>query len=44
MVDTELEKCLHGKTQNANERFIGTIWECIPQNTVVPLHLHYLLF
>ena len=25
MVDTELEKCLHGKTQNANERFIGTI-------------------
>ena len=23
--NTELEKCLHGKTQNANESFNGTI-------------------
>ena len=31
--DTELEKCLHGKTQNANESFNGRIWECISKNT-----------
>ena len=35
--DTELEKCLHGKTQNAKESFIGTIWERIPKNTFVTL-------
>ena len=35
--DTELEKCLHGKTQNANESFNGTIWERIPKNTFVTL-------
>ena len=28
---------MHGKTQNANESFNGTIWECIPKNTFVPL-------
>ena len=29
--DTEFEKCLHGKTQNANESFDSTIWERIPK-------------
>ena len=33
--DFELGKCLHGKTQNANESFDGTIWERIPKNTFV---------
>ena len=28
---------MHGKTQNANERFNGTIWERIPKNTFVTL-------
>ena len=27
----ELEKCLHGKTQNQNESFNGTIWERAPK-------------
>ena len=35
--DTELEKCLHGKTQNANESFNGTICQRIPKNTFVTL-------
>ena len=35
--DTELERCLHGKTQYANESFNGTIWERIPKNTFVTL-------
>ena len=35
--DTELEKCLDGKTQNANESFNGRIWERIPKNTFVTL-------
>ena len=26
-----------GKTQNANESFNGTTWECIPKNTFVTL-------
>ena len=26
-----------GKSQNANESFNGTIWECIPKNTFVTL-------
>ena len=26
-----LQKCLHGKTQNANESFNGMIWERIPK-------------
>ena len=30
-IDNELERCLHGKTQNANESFNGTIWERIPK-------------
>ena len=33
--DSELEKCLHGKTQNNNESFNGTIWELIPKNNYV---------
>ena len=28
---------MHGKTQNANESFNGTIWERIPKNTFVTL-------
>ena len=43
--DTKLEKCLHGKTWNANESFNGRIWERIPKNTFVTLpnfeSLHY---
>ena len=35
--DSELEKCLHSKTQNANESFSGTIWEYIPKTTFVTL-------
>ena len=27
--DTEFGKCLHGKTQNTNGSFNGTIWERI---------------
>ena len=29
--DKQLEKCLHGKTHNANESFNGTIWDRIPK-------------
>ena len=32
-----LKKCLHGKTQNANESFNGTIWNRIPKATYVGL-------
>ncbi|GFW33725.1 uncharacterized protein TNCV_4051741 [Trichonephila clavipes] len=32
-----LEKCLHGKTQNANESFNGFLWSIIPKETFVEL-------
>ena len=35
--DTELEKFLHSKTQNANESFNGTLWEHIPKKPFVIL-------
>lgn len=35
--ETELQKCLHGKTQNTNESFNGTIWERIPKTNYVSL-------
>ena len=35
--DTELEKCLDGKTQNANGSFNSRIWEHIPKNTFFTL-------
>ena len=35
--DTDLEKCLHGKTQIVNESFNGTISERISKNTFVTL-------
>ena len=35
--DSKLEKCLHGKTQNANESFNDAIWERIPKTTFVTL-------
>ena len=35
--DTELEKFLHSKTQNANESFNGTLWEHIPKKPFVTL-------
>ena len=35
--EAELEKCLLGKTQNANESFNSTIWERIPKNIFVTL-------
>ena len=28
-----LEKCLHGKTQNANESFNGMVWNRVPKAT-----------
>ena len=31
----ELSKCLHGKTQNQNESYNGTLWERIPKSTYV---------
>ena len=31
----KLKKCLHGKTQNANESFNGMIWNRIPKATHV---------
>ena len=33
-----LEKCLHGKTQNANESFNGTIWNRVPKANHVGLN------
>ena len=35
--DAKSEKCLLGKTQNANESFNSTIWERIPKNTFATL-------
>ena len=35
--DSELGKCLYGKTQNANESFNGTIWERISKTIFVIL-------
>lgn len=32
-----LEKCLHGKTQNANESFNGVLWKRVPKNNFVGL-------
>ncbi|GFW36431.1 uncharacterized protein TNCV_1343921 [Trichonephila clavipes] len=32
-----LEKCLHGKTQNANGSFNGVLWSIIPKETFVEL-------
>lgn len=32
-----LEKCLHGKTQNANESFNGVLWQRVPKNNFVGL-------
>jgi hypothetical protein len=34
-----LEKCLHGKTQNANESFNGMIWNRVPKSTHVGLNI-----
>ena len=42
--DSELEKCLHGKTQNNNESFNGTIWERIPKIIVCHYQLLNLEF
>ena len=33
--DNLLRKCLHGKTQNQNEAFNGTIWNRIPKTRFV---------
>lgn len=33
-----LEKCLHGKTQNTNESFNGTIWNRVPKSNHVGLN------
>ncbi|GIY87919.1 uncharacterized protein CDAR_178081 [Caerostris darwini] len=30
-----LQKCLHGKTQNANESFNSTLWRRVPKETFV---------
>ena len=35
--DSLLLKCLHGKTQNQNESFNGTIWNRLPKGTYVGL-------
>ena len=32
---TLLNRCLHGKTQNANEAFNGTIWNRIPKTRFI---------
>ena len=32
-----MQECLHGKTQNQNEAFNGTIWERIPKTKFVSL-------
>ena len=34
-----LVKCLHGKTQNANESFNGMIWNRVPKSTHVGLNI-----
>ena len=33
--DDLLKKCLHGKTQNANEALNAIIWKCCPKNIFV---------
>ena len=35
--DSELKKCLHGKTQNANESFNSMIWDRLPKTRYVSL-------
>ena len=35
--EENLQKCLHGETQNRNESFNGTIWERIPKSKYVSL-------
>ena len=35
--ESEFEKCLHGKTQNANEPFNGMIWNRIPKDDFASL-------
>ena len=35
--DTNLKKCLHGRTQNRNESFNAMIWERVPKSTYVSL-------
>ena len=35
--DKQLVKCLHGKTQNANESFNATIWERVSKSYYVSL-------
>ena len=35
--EDELQKCLHGKTQNANESYNGKIWDRIPKTKYVSL-------
>ncbi|GFV34809.1 uncharacterized protein TNCV_1451131 [Trichonephila clavipes] len=32
-----LQKCLHGKTQNANESFNGCLWQIVPKETFIEL-------
>ena len=34
----KLKKCLHGKTQNANESFNGMIWNRIPKATHIGIN------
>lgn len=34
---TLLKKCLHGKTQNANEAFNGVLWQILPKEVFVEL-------
>lgn len=39
LADPELlKKCLHGRTQNANESFNSVVWSKIPKNTFVRLN------
>ena len=37
MKSEELDKCLHGRTQNHNESLNGMIWQCSQTNTYVSL-------
>ncbi|GFX74133.1 uncharacterized protein TNCV_490971 [Trichonephila clavipes] len=32
-----LQKCLHGKTQNAKESFNGCLWQTVPKETFIQL-------
>ena len=38
-----LEKCLYGKTQNANESFNGIIWDRVPKATRVGFDVLYVV-